>query len=85
MADTRAIDAIANEPVRRKICHLIARVFFRSTYFPPKGGWGWMKVIVASVFRHVSGSFTRWHREDKSRARLELEISTPRQENSGDA
>jgi hypothetical protein len=59
------------------ISHLIARMFFRGIYFPPKGVWGWMKVIVqnrASVFRLVRGSFTQWHGANKSQARLEFGI-----------
>jgi len=84
----RAIESIADEPAPYKISHFIARIFFRGIYFPPKGAWGWMKVIVqnrASVFRLVRESFTQWHGADKSRARLEFEVGTRRRENCGDA
>ena len=38
LAETaRAIESIADEPVPYKISHLIARIFFRGIYFPPKG------------------------------------------------
>lgn len=87
-ATARAIESIANEPVPYKISHLVARMFFRGIYFPPKGAWGWMKVIVqnrASMFRLVRESFTQWHGENKNRARLEFEMGTPRRENRGDA
>jgi radical SAM superfamily enzyme YgiQ (UPF0313 family) len=87
-ATVRALKSIADEPVPYKISHLVARMFFRGIYFPPKGAWGWMKVIVqnrASIFRLVRESFTQWHGENRSRARLEFEIGTPRRENRGDA
>src|SRR3954454_15179976 len=55
-ATARAIESIAQEPVPYKISHLIARIFFRGIYFPPKGAWGWAKVIAQnrrSIFRIV--------------------------------
>jgi len=42
-ATAHAIESIADEPVPYKISHLIARIFFRGIYFPPKGIWGWAK------------------------------------------
>jgi len=63
-ATARAIDSISNEPVPYKISHLVARIFFRGIYFPPKGAWGWLKVIAAnrgSIFRIVKDAFIRWH------------------------
>jgi radical SAM superfamily enzyme YgiQ (UPF0313 family) len=62
-ATARAIESIADEPVPYKISHLVARIFFRGIYFPPKGVWGWMKVIAqnrGSIFRIVKDSFTCW-------------------------
>jgi radical SAM superfamily enzyme YgiQ (UPF0313 family) len=84
----RAIESIADEPVPYKISHLVARIFFRGIYFPPKGAWGWTKVIVqnrASIFRLVRESFTRWHGAGRSKARLEFEAGAPPQEECGDA
>ena len=60
----RRIDSIADEPVPYKISHLVARIFFRGIYFPPKGAWGWFKVIAqnrGSIYRIVRESFTKWH------------------------
>jgi len=62
-ATAHAIESIADEPVPYKISHLIARIFFRGIYFPPKGVWGWLKVVGqnrSSIFRIVRESFTRW-------------------------
>jgi hypothetical protein len=63
-ATARAIESIADEPVPYKISHLVARIFFRGIYFPPKGVWGWLKVIAqnrGSIFRIVKESFTQWN------------------------
>ena len=87
-ATARAIESIADEPVPYKISHLIARIFFRGIYFPPKGAWGWLKVIAqnrASVFRLMRESFTQWHGADRSRGRLEFEVGATQQENCDDA
>ena len=63
-ATARALDAIADEPVPYKISHLVARIFFRGIYFPPRTAWGWLKVIAsnrASIWRVFRESFTQWH------------------------
>jgi hypothetical protein len=63
-ATARALDSIADEPVPYKINHLVSRLFFRGIYFPPKGAWGWLKLIAqnrSSVFRIIRESFTQWH------------------------
>jgi hypothetical protein len=60
----RAIDYINDEPAAYKISHMVARIFFRGIYFPPKGAWGWMKVIAQNrrpIFRVVRDCFTKWH------------------------
>jgi radical SAM superfamily enzyme YgiQ (UPF0313 family) len=63
-ATARALDSISDEPVPYKISHLVARIFFRGIYFPPKGAWGWLKVVAqnrGSIFRIVRDSFSRWN------------------------
>jgi radical SAM superfamily enzyme YgiQ (UPF0313 family) len=63
-ATARALDSISDEPVPYKISHLVARIFFRGIYFPPKGAWGWLKVVAqnrASIFRILRDSFSRWN------------------------
>ncbi|MDE3164398.1 MAG: B12-binding domain-containing radical SAM protein [Acidobacteriota bacterium] len=63
-ATAEALDAIADEPVPYKISHLVARIFFRGIYFPPRTAWGWLKVIAnnrASIWRVFRESFTQWH------------------------
>jgi radical SAM superfamily enzyme YgiQ (UPF0313 family) len=63
-ATARAIDSMAGEPVPYKISHMVARIFFRGIYFPPKGAWGWLKVVAAnrgSIWRIVRDAFVRWN------------------------
>jgi hypothetical protein len=89
-ATAHAIESIADEPVPYKISHLVARIFFRGIYFPPKGVWGWLKVVGqnrGSIFRIVKECFTKWGGAPgkNSGARLEFEPSTlPRLEVGSD-
>ncbi len=79
-ATARAIESIADEPVPYKISHLIARIFFRGIYFPPKGVWGWLKVVAqnrGSIFRIVKESFGKWNGVGASRPTLEFETGAP--------
>jgi hypothetical protein len=41
----RAIESIADEPVPYKISHLMAASSSAGSTFPPKGMWGWLKLI----------------------------------------
>jgi radical SAM superfamily enzyme YgiQ (UPF0313 family) len=87
-ATASAIDSIADEPVPYKISHLVARIFFRGIYFPPKGAWGWMKVIAqnrASFVRLFRESFRQWNGTGERRARLEFDAGAQQQEDCGDA
>jgi radical SAM superfamily enzyme YgiQ (UPF0313 family) len=82
-ATGRALESIADEPVPYKISHLIARIFFRGIYFPPKGLWGWLKVITqnrASIVRIVRESFTKWDGAAAPVAPLKFEIGAPPRE-----
>ena len=58
-----AMRKIAGAPVPYKISHLVARLCFRGIYFPQKGSFAWLKVIIenrAVISRVVLESFTRW-------------------------
>lgn len=62
-ATAKAIESIADAPVPYKISHLVARIFFRGIYFPPKGICGWLRVIAQNrgpIFRIAKESFTKW-------------------------
>jgi radical SAM superfamily enzyme YgiQ (UPF0313 family) len=74
-ATARALESMADEPVPYKISHLAARIFFRGIYFPPKGFWGWLKVIAqnrVSIFRVLREAFTKWNRAAASEPDLEF-------------
>ncbi len=77
-ATGRALDSMEDEPAPYKISHLIARIFFRGIYFPPKGVWGWLKVIAqnrGSVIRVIKESFTQWNGARATSGRLEFETT----------
>jgi radical SAM superfamily enzyme YgiQ (UPF0313 family) len=79
-ATAHAIESIADEPVPYKISHLIARIFFRGIYFPPKGIWGWLKVVGqnrGSIFRIVKESFTKWNGAPGNHNGARLEFDAP--------
>ena len=80
-ANWEAIDSIADEPVPYKINHLIARLFFRGIYFPQKGRWAWLKMIVrnrSTIFRLIKECFTKWHGTPGAAEHLEFERSSRR-------
>ena len=41
--NAQAIDSIGDKPVGYRIYHLVARLLFRTIYFPPAGKWPWVK------------------------------------------
>jgi radical SAM superfamily enzyme YgiQ (UPF0313 family) len=82
-ATSRAIDWIADEPAAYKISHLIARIFFRGIYFPPKTTRGWLKVIAQNrrpIYRIVKDCFTNWRGTAGSRNAPGPEIAATVQE-----
>jgi hypothetical protein len=59
-----AIDSIQAEPVPHRICHLVARIFFRGIYFPQTTTWSWLKVIAqnrGSIVHLIREAFTNWN------------------------
>jgi hypothetical protein len=75
-ATRAALSSIRNEPVPYKISHLVARLFFRGIYFPPKGTWGWLKLVAQNrraIIRLVREAFTNWSGSAPSGKRLEFE------------
>lgn len=41
-----AIDSISDKPIGYRIYHLVARIAFRSIYFPQAGKWPWVKAAL---------------------------------------
>ncbi len=58
----RAVSSVAEAPY--KISHLLARLFFRGIYFPQKGVWSWLKLIVQNrgAIADVARSVAAWRR-----------------------
>ncbi len=44
-AISQAVHALDDQHIGQRINILVARLFFRGIYFPPKGMWGWLKLI----------------------------------------
>ncbi len=62
-ATKRALDWIADAPAAFKISHLVARLCFRGIYFPQKGSFAWLKVVVenrSAIFHVIRECFTNW-------------------------
>ena len=58
--NARAIDSISNEPLKDRISHFVARLFFRGIYFPQMGWPAWLKVIGQNrktIYRLAKDSF----------------------------
>jgi hypothetical protein len=59
-----ALHWLRNDPVPFRISHLVARLFFRGIYFPPKGMRGWLKLIFqnrGAIAELVRASFSNWN------------------------
>jgi radical SAM superfamily enzyme YgiQ (UPF0313 family) len=46
--NTRVLDFIRHAPLKHRITHLVARMFFRGIYFPQMGKRAWIKLIAAN-------------------------------------
>jgi hypothetical protein len=61
--NAQAIDSISDKPVGYRIYHLVARLLFRSIYFPGGGKWSWVKTVFLNrraIYSVVSGAFATW-------------------------
>ncbi len=77
VATRRAIASMAHEPAPYKISHLIARVFFRGIYFPPKNAWGWLKLLAqnrGTILRVIRESFDNWGGTSAAARGLKYEV-----------
>ncbi|MBM3747024.1 MAG: radical SAM protein [Acidobacteria bacterium] len=62
-ATREAMAALRCAPVPYRISHLAARLCFRGIYFPPKGLWGWLKVIAQNgraIIGLIRDAFRHW-------------------------
>ena len=81
-ATKRALDWMADAPAPFKISHLVARLCFRGIYFPQKGSFAWLKVLVenrSSIFRVIRESFTNWRGSAPEHVRLSFDTGMVQQ------
>src|ERR1700686_3874461 len=81
-ATRRAMSKIADAPVPYKISHLVARLCFRGIYFPQKGSFAWLKVLVENrsvIFRVIRESFTNWRGSVPADVRLSFDTGMVQQ------
>jgi radical SAM superfamily enzyme YgiQ (UPF0313 family) len=58
----QAVDSISSEPLKYRITHLVARLFFRGIYFPQMGWQAWLRVIAQNrrtILQLIRDSITR--------------------------
>ncbi len=74
-ATRQALESMKDAPAAYKISHIIARLFFRGIYFPPKGVWGWLRLIAqnrGAIAHVVEQSFHNWHGAAGPKKRVEF-------------
>src|SRR5918912_57319 len=67
-----AVDSISDAPLKYRISHLVARLFFRGIYFPQMGKRAWIKLIAANrrtIFRLAKESASAYRGARKRRGR----------------
>ena len=81
-ATQRALDWIADAPAAFKISHLVARLCFRGIYFPQKGSFAWLNVLVenrSAILRVIRESFTDWRGSAPDDVRLSFDTGMAQQ------
>lgn len=61
--NAQAIDALRDKPLKYRISHFIARLFFRGIYYPQMGTLAWLKLIAQNrhtLFKLVKEGFRVW-------------------------
>jgi len=59
----RALDSIGDKPVGYRIYHLVARLLFRSIYFPSEGRWSWARAVLGNrraIYRVARDVLAAW-------------------------
>src|SRR3984957_17661945 len=72
-ATQRAMSKLADTSLPYKISHLIARLCFRGIYFPQKGSFAWLRVLIENrsvILRIFVESFRKWRDTAEVEARL---------------
>jgi hypothetical protein len=75
------IESLRDAPAPYRISHLIARLFFRGIYFPPKSIWGWLKLIAqngGTIYRLTRDAFSNWPGGKANQRSLEFKAPQPK-------
>jgi len=66
--NARALEVIADKPIKIRVMHFAMRMFFRGIYFPQMTKRAWIKLIVdnrGSIFRLVREAIGEWRAAKK--------------------
>lgn len=73
--NAQAIEAISQAPIKYRISHLVARLFFRGIYFPQMSRRAWMKLIVdnrRSLYPLLREGISKWRAARRKRAEVSV-------------
>jgi radical SAM superfamily enzyme YgiQ (UPF0313 family) len=71
-----AIDSISHAPLKYRISHLVARLFFRGIYFPQMSKWAWAKLIFdnrRTIYPLMKEGFATWRAARSRRSEVSVE------------
>jgi radical SAM superfamily enzyme YgiQ (UPF0313 family) len=74
-----AIDSIRSAPIRDRISHLVARLFFRGIYFPQMNRRAWVKLLLdnrRTILALTREGISTWNNVRKRRVKIAIEGST---------
>jgi radical SAM superfamily enzyme YgiQ (UPF0313 family) len=70
------LEAISEEPLKYRITHLVARLFFRGIYFPQMGKRAWIKLIAQNrrpIYRLLREGVGKWRAARKHNKSISIE------------
>jgi radical SAM superfamily enzyme YgiQ (UPF0313 family) len=77
--NAQAIEAIAEQPIKYRIIHLVSRLFFRGIYFPQMNKRAWVKLIAdnrRAIYPLVKEAIVEWRAARKNRAKVPVAART---------
>src|SRR5918912_4452638 len=72
-----AIDSISDAPLKYRISHLVARLFFRGIYFPQMGKRAWIKLIAANrrtIYKLLREGVGEWRATRRKKSDVPVSI-----------
>jgi len=77
-----AVESLDDQPLGYRVNIFLARLCFRGIYFPQKGSFAWLKVLVenrSSIFRVIRESITNWRGSVPADVRLSFDTGMAKQ------